>query len=105
MRAADDISVKSLSKLNEKLEELCGVIYHMGQILLLEHSQDPDNIDIEDVGNLVNFKETVVNEKHTIHKNINTFQQIFLFHQQTSQIYVLLTQNEDRTPLSPPDVE
>ena len=49
VRSCDDIKEKRLMFVNLKIEELSGILYELGNILLLEHKEEPEIIDIINV--------------------------------------------------------
>jgi len=55
---------------NLKIEELIGILYEIGNILLLEHKEEPEIIDIINVRDHMSLNEKVINEQLCLFKNL-----------------------------------
>ena len=75
---------------NLKLEELIGIQYEIGNILLLDHKEEPEVIDIINVRDHVTLNEKVIKEPHCLFKNLVSFDLLTTFSTQSYKTYTLL---------------
>lgn len=62
VRSCDEIKERRLQFVNLKIEEIIGILYELGNILLLEHKEEPEIIDIINVRDHMTLNEKVINE-------------------------------------------